>query len=71
MTVSVAKKKLYLVETKSGSGKNGNGKNGNDYQDMCMCGQKSHDEIAGGMDAEINEFPWIVRIMGGCAGGQF
>ena len=69
MTVSVAKKKLYLVETKSGNGKNG--KNGNDYQDMCMCGQKTYNEIAGGMDAETNEFPWIVRIMGGCAGGQF
>ena len=36
----------------------------------CNCGvvQKSMVRISGGVEAASNEFPWIVRLFGGCSG---
>ena len=36
----------------------------------CPCGQpwRYTDEISGGREATPHEFPWVVRIVGGCAG---
>ena len=103
---SVAKKKVYLVETKSKKGKkvylvetkskSGNNDNDIDWDGLdrftipkdskeittepvekklgCACGVKSYNEInaeiSGGTEAKPHEFPWMVRISGGCAGGE-
>ena len=39
--------------------------------DGCACGYNDiFGEISGGTEAVSNEFPWMVRIVGGCAGGE-
>jgi len=39
-------------------------------QDVCACGQPRCDtnEISGGREAIPHQYPWIVRLVGGCAG---
>ena len=40
----------------------------------CACGFQDADginRISGGEEALPKEFPWVVRIVGGCAGGEF
>ena len=42
-------------------------------QGDCDCGKspnQNSNEIAGGKEARPNEFPWMVRIIGGCAQGD-
>ena len=91
--LSVAKKKVYLVETKSPKEMNGNEIDNWDgldrftvpkdskeirttpveKKDGCgACGYNNpiSGEISGGTEAVSNEFPWTVRITGGCAGGE-
>lgn len=43
-------------------------------EDACTCGKQAPSEmnlISGGEDAGPQEFPWMVRIVGGCGGGGF
>ena len=82
----MAKKRVYLVETKSKARKN---ENDYDWEGLdkftipkeittepaekkvgCACGDQKGSEISGGTKAVANEFPWMVRISGGCAGGE-
>jgi len=37
----------------------------------CSCGKapKQGNRISGGSEAQANQFPWVVRIVGGCAAG--
>ena len=40
----------------------------------CACGFQDADginRISGGEEARPKEFPWVVRIVGGCAEGEF
>merc|ERR1719153_900462 len=41
-------------------------------KDVCACGQPQCDtkEIIGGRVAKPHEYPWIVRLVGGCVGGS-
>ena len=42
----------------------------NTWED-CQCGQNYlGSEISGGTEAVPHEFPWMVRIIGGCKGGE-
>ena len=44
-----------------------------EQQGECDCGKspnQNSNEIAGGKEARPNEFPWMVRIIGGCAQGD-
>ena len=82
----MAKKNVYLVETKSKKEMNGNEIDNWDGLDRFTvpstplekrygCGACGYDnkirrEISGGTEAVSNEFPWTVRIVGGCAGGE-
>merc|ERR1711942_77561 len=40
-------------------------------QDVCACGQVrcNTNEISGGLEANPHQYPWIVRLVGGCVGG--
>ena len=71
---------MYLVETKSKKEMNGNEIDNWDSKEItttpvekidgCACGYNDiFGEISGGTEAVSNEFPWMVRIVGGCAGG--
>ena len=44
-------------------------KEGKESLDECLCGKPwpELNEISGGREAPKNEFPWIVRLVGGCA----
>ena len=72
---------MYLVETKSKKEMNGNEIDNWDSKEItttpvekidgCACGYNDiFGEISGGTEAVSNEFPWMVRIVGGCAGGE-
>ena len=47
---------------------------GDDEDNDCNCGLKSKgwsgQRISGGDKADANQFPWMVRIIGGCAASK-